>query len=346
MNIYNSSGLQCSPEEYTYALQQQNLVYNHDFRYFSNQVKNGSITVYGTPDGWVYTDTGRNGTIDFSSETAVLIITKSQDQATMRFSQALHEFPRWRKYLRGRTVSGSVYLEAAIDGDVTVTLTDGISTSGLTRSLRGAQVFDLQLQLGSAADCLLLCIETSVPFMVLKISSCFVNIGAVAIPYLPCIITGVIGERKQYIATEYPPEGELSLCMPSQELDAGYTRLNSVLNYRFGKGTNGYSLLPDMRGYFSRAWDNSAGTDPDAKERETLGKGLLKGDHVGTREADAFLRHKHPLSFTVGPVQSATGGSGPVTSLVASGSAETKEALDGKETRPKNITELYTIKWA
>src|SRR5688572_23364938 len=81
--------------EHLYALQQRNLVYNHDFRYFNNKTESG----YGTPDGWYYDDKGANGSITFDKSTECCTIKKSGGTGLMTFKQALHEFPRWKQML-------------------------------------------------------------------------------------------------------------------------------------------------------------------------------------------------------------------------------------------------------
>ena len=118
------------------------------------------------------------------------------------------------------------------------------------------------------------------------------------------MVQGVIGERKQYVATQNPPAEELALCNAPTELTAGHTRLDSVLNYRFGKGQT-YSMLPDVRGLFSRAWNNGAAMDTDASSRTMLGNKSDKGDLVGTYEEDVFKEHLHDLAFRPTPL---TGG--------------------------------------
>ena len=328
--------------DYLYSLGQQNLVYNYNFTYYSNQLD----TAYGTPDGWVYNDTGNNGKINFDPDTLQCVITKSDNDEKMTFTQALHEFPRAEQMLQGETVTGKIVLNTDKDGDVNVTLSDGVTAYTGTTSKKGDVEIDIQLSIDQAATELILTIASAVPFMVLSLSSCNVNIGEVSIKNLPCAVTGIIGERKQYIATENPPAEELSLCNATIELTSNQTRLNSVLNGRFGIGNNGNSMLPDMRGYFSRSWDNGATVDPNANDRTAPGTGTITGDHVSTFEQDVFLKHDHGLDFTVTTAQSTTGGTGPNTSITTTASSKTNEELDGKETRPKNINELYTIKWS
>lgn len=329
-------------QDHLYALGQRNLVYNYNFKYFSNRNNED----YGVPDGWVYTDKGKDGYIKFDATTQEVILIKSDGNETMTFTQALHEFPRWQEMLCGEIVTGKVELSTENNGAIHISLSDGLSTYTVTKSTKGASTIDLQLKIEEKATQLVLKIETQVPLIQFRVKQCYVNIGKVSVKHLPCMVEGIIGERKQYIATENPPAEELSLCKAAVELDDQYTRLNSVLNYRFGKGEKGNSLLIDMRGYFSRAWDNGALVDASASDRTAPGKGILTGDHVSTVEQDSFLKHEHPLNFTVNTTQSTTGGSGPTTNLVTPVPSKTKEALDGKETRPKNIAELYTIKWA
>lgn len=205
---------------------------------------------------------------------------------------------------------------------------------------------EVQLDINPNAESVYLLIESDTPSLTISIHKAYGNIGPIAIENLNCIVQGVIGERKQYISTETAPAEELSLCKAPVELGNNYTRLNSVINGRFGIGSNGRSMLLDMRGYFSRAWNNGSGADPDSNNRQEPGTGQIKGDHVSTIEDDCFLKHQHALDFTIGQAQSTTGGTGPNTNLVSPTNSNTEEALNGKETRPKNISELYTIKWA
>ncbi len=332
-----------SAEDYLYALEQRNLVYNCDFQYFSNRLDSSH---YGIPDGWLYEDSGADASINLNTTTNQCVITKSRDGSVMTFKQAIHEFPRWKETLIGQIVTAKFELNISINGDVNFKLTDGIDSSIVTKNSAGTWEVDLQLEINENASGLYVEIHTKEPLIVLSISRISVNIGSVAIPSLPCMVQGYIGERKQYVATEIPPAGELSLCKAAIELTDDYTRLNSVLNCRFGEGPSGNSMLIDMRGYFSRAWDNGSGADPDADDRTAPGTGTITGDHVSTFEEDIFEKHHHKLKFSTDrPI--ATGKEGPATIINTSGTSETKdEPTHGKETRPKNIAELYTIKWA
>ncbi|MCW3159962.1 hypothetical protein [Chryseobacterium oryctis] len=337
--------MQITTEEYLYALGQNNLVYNCDFRYFSNQTSRNGAIIYGVPDGWVYNDKGANGKISFDSNSNQLVIMKSQTSDEMSFTQALHEFPRWMQMLPGKTVSAKIILSLSVKGNVSVQLADGIDSTSVTVSQTGNHEVNIQHNINSSATQLVLSVSSLVPNAEIRITQCCANLGLVALQNLPCIIQGIIGERKQYIATEFPPEGEFSLCNVPVELDKNYTRLNSVINYRFGKGSNGYSMLLDMRGYFSRAWNNQANVDMNATERTAPGTGTITGDHVSTFENDIFKKHDHGLNFSTDLM--ITSGTGPSMNIInTKATSKTNIEADGLETRPKNIAELYTIKWA
>ena len=333
-------------EDYLYALGQNNLVYNDDFRYFSNQTSKNGALIYGIPDGWLYNDNGSNGKISFDSNSGQLVILKSQTSDEMTFKQALHEFPRWKQMLPGKTASAQIVLSLKVSGEVTMQLSDGMDSSSVTVSQTGDYELNLRHTINPSATKLILGISSKVPNAEIRISQCCTNLAWVALRNLPCIIQGVIGERRQYIATEFAPEGEFSLCMAPIELDANYTRLNSILNYRFGKGPNGFSMLLDMRGYFSRAWNNQAGVDMDATERKAPGTGTITGDHVSTFENDIFKKHDHGLKFSTTAMIPPGNGPTPMSIIDTKSSSRTDVEADGLETRPKNIAELYTIKWA
>ena len=265
MNSFNAQMNNIPVNDYLFALQQKNLVYNSDFRYFSNQRIDGNNIVYGTPDGWVYSDEGTNGQITFNPDTFQLEITKSSGYDRMSFSQALHEFPRWENELKGKTITAKVVLKI-VEGGVTVTLTDGYSSNKVSRYEKGDCEIQIKLDVDKSATSVSLSIESDVDSTSLHISSVFANVGSVALPNLPCIVQGVIGERKQYVSAEAPPAEEFSLTEASIELDSNFSRLSSVLNGKFGMGDNGYSLLPDMRDYFNRAKDNGASGNNDGSQ--------------------------------------------------------------------------------
>lgn len=334
-----------APTLHPVGVQALNLVYNGDFRYFSNRKDTSIDIAWGHPDGWSYADPGPGAKIGTSFLDGGCVVLTGSGTGTMTLRQALHEFPGWRSMLLGRAVTAIVRLTIAPGCELFLSLSDGRSETRRTLVTTTAALTTevaLQLEVDANATGLFLSLSTSSPSVRLELRQTFANIGATAVEYAPCVVQQVIGQRRQYLATEFAPAEELSLCEPSAELSADYSRLDSVLNGRFGRGANKRSMLPDMRGYFSRSWDNGAGTDPDAAGREAWSGSSVKGDHVATLEPDIFAKHDHGYA-TIGappPCQS-----GPGSLAVTPKQART-DPEGGNETRPKNIAELYTMKWA
>lgn len=333
-----------STEDLLEAIQQRNLVYNFNFLNYSNQTGSTPV-VYNHPDGWVYEDKGSGGEITYNTNQQCCLIKTSSGSDEMTFSQAIHEFPRWRQILIGRTVSAAaVITSAGTSSQVTFSIYDGVYETTKTYTLEAdtRTVMNIDVDIQNAATELVVSIKSESSSVSLNIYEIYANIGKMALNTLPCMVEGIIGQRSQYISTETAPQTELSLCAAAQELSAGYSRLNSVLNGRFGTGSNGRSLLPDMRGYFSRAWDNGSATDPNANNRTALG-GDITGDHVSTVQQDEFKEHDHQLKFNTTKPASADK---PTVTTIDPMSTSNTEKTGGDETRPKNIYELYTIKWA
>jgi len=328
-----------------YAMQQKNLLYNGIFKYFSNQEIDDGSVIFNHPDGWIYSNKGENGQIAQADAACRIVVNNVGN--TMSLSQALHEFPRWKEYLKGKTVTVDVNVVLKKHTSVKISLTDRVTDIEHNKVIQedGTYLFKLQLDMAQQAKGLFLTISSATKEAVIEILSVYGNVGKTAIETLPLMVNGIIGERKQYIATQTAPAEELSLCFQTPyELTKDQSRLNSVINGRFGLGDNGFSLLPNVRGYFSRVWDNSSSTDPDAKERKPFPEGSVTGDKVGTLQDDEFTQHQHDLLFSLAePITIGEGA--PAKGLIAEPHSKT-QASGGKETRPKNFSELYTIRWS
>ncbi|MCB1583058.1 MAG: hypothetical protein R3E90_11240 [Marinicella sp.] len=327
------------------TVNQRNLVYNHDFQYFSNANYAVDPVDYGVPDGYQYMDQGSNGGVNLVNDHLV-ITTSNDDQSVMVFKQALHEFPRWQQTLCNQTVTACIQLSATSGSSISVLLSDGVNSSIEKRVVEDEDemIIELQLFVDTHAEELVIQLQSHSNASVITISKIYANIGQVAVSNLPCMIDGVIGQTQQLIATCNPPSNQLSLCQSAIELSENMTRLDSVLNGRFGRGDQGRSYLPDIRGLFMRSWDNGAQTDPNAKERKSLGRGsTISGDLVGTIQEDVFEKHVHTIDFTIGELKP-SGDMAPIYPVINK-LQETSE-VGGDETRPKNVYELYTIKWA
>ena len=107
-----------------------------------------------------------------------------------------------------------------------------------------------------------------------------------------------------------------------------YAALFALIATSYGAGDGSTTFnIPDLRGYFTRAWDH--------------GRGIDVGRALGSVQADAFASHQHQLragNDNSGSTNPGHGGSGDF--LVSSQSGLTGDT----ETRPKNISLMYCIK--
>jgi len=139
--------------------------------------------------------------------------------------------------------------------------------------------------------------------------------------------------------TETPPTGWLE-CDGSAISRTTYAGLFAVIGVIYGNGDGSTTFnVPDLRGRFLRGWDHGAGLDPDAASRTNRGDGTT-GDHVGTKQADAYKAHTH-LYNQVGTAGGSydTPGAGTSFASTSTGSA------GGNETRPVNIAVMWCIKY-
>ena len=128
-----------------------------------------------------------------------------------------------------------------------------------------------------------------------------------------------------------------------------------AIGYGWGGGGNTFRK-PDMRGYFIRGVDISAGNDPDADDRIEVHPGGNTGDKVGSLQADqmqCFSATYDKYFHQSESVRQATAGS---TKRVARDSdqynetdiefveSDCGEPRFGDETRPKNVYVNYIIK--
>jgi len=116
-------------------------------------------------------------------------------------------------------------------------------------------------------------------------------------------------------------------------------------NFGVGDGTTTFGI-PNRAGYFSRAWDNAIGVDPNAATRTDRGDGT-GGDKVGTKQADLIINHTHNYDKqnVPGAVYSSAGSVQPAqAALTSTASGNPNGALGGAETRAKNIAVAYILK--
>ena len=120
-----------------------------------------------------------------------------------------------------------------------------------------------------------------------------------------------------------------------------YAALFAVIGTMYGQGDGSTTFnLPDYRGYFLRGWDNGAGRDTDAASRTNRGDGT-GGDNIGSKQEDAFKSHNHTYQKYNNLLAGMSGqGAG-----WAFKSTQNSGDTGGSETRPKNISVQYCIKY-
>jgi hypothetical protein len=132
-----------------------------------------------------------------------------------------------------------------------------------------------------------------------------------------------------------------------------YGRLFKIIGTKYGKDPlrqNSFKL-PDYRGYFLRGADLGSGHDPDAVTRLPLGDG--KPDSVGSVQQDEFKEHVHDQDVDIQIPNSLgnnwksghrSGRSGP-HNVLNKAPQHDHGPKGGAETRPKNISVKYIIKY-
>ncbi|KLP86856.1 tail fiber protein [Enterobacter asburiae] len=109
-----------------------------------------------------------------------------------------------------------------------------------------------------------------------------------------------------------------------------YARLFSRIGTTYGAGDGSTTFnLPDYRGLFQRALDNGRGIDPSRV--------------IGSIQQDEIKAHTHRLQYS----STSSGNGSLVTGSPGTGSLSNVavESTGGTESRPKNISALYCIKY-
>jgi microcystin-dependent protein len=109
-----------------------------------------------------------------------------------------------------------------------------------------------------------------------------------------------------------------------------YAALFAVIGTTFGAGDGSTTFnIPDLRGYFPRGWDDSAGVD--------------SGRAFGSIQQDELKSHAHTYDRAVYPNWTTTPGG--AFQVVPYYTTATTNATGGTETRPKNVALLACIKY-
>ena len=121
-----------------------------------------------------------------------------------------------------------------------------------------------------------------------------------------------------------------------------YPDLFKAITHIYGTGDADDEFnLPDYRGMFLRGKDDGANLDPDKTDRYWQGDGESRvGDHVGSRQDDAFLKHHHSYykSTNLGK------GNGNWSGDYWDNEEAKTEFTGDNETRPKNVYVYFMIR--
>ena len=126
-----------------------------------------------------------------------------------------------------------------------------------------------------------------------------------------------------------------------QELNrTTYAALFAVTAEIWGDGDNSTTFqVPDLRGWFMRGWDHTAGNDPDSSSRFAEYGGGATGDAVGSYQSDQFQSHSHSYG-NGGGTNTVNNGSNANAADTSSG---TTGNTGGNETRPQNANVLFCV---
>jgi hypothetical protein len=145
-----------------------------------------------------------------------------------------------------------------------------------------------------------------------------------------------------------PPKGWL-LCDGNEVSKAVYSDLFQVIGTNWGEGSGSDGAekfrIPDLRGQFLRGWSGSTSNDPDKTSRIAEYPGGASGNNVGSFQLDEFRSHFHTLLTR--PVPAGIGPPNFVGRANGGNQEEYKPTTDagGSETRPRNASVLYIIKY-
>lgn len=135
---------------------------------------------------------------------------------------------------------------------------------------------------------------------------------------------------------------------------ADYPNLFKLYGNMYGTQTTLQFRLPNYQGYFLRGYDASATVDVDASSRTAHAAGATSGATVGSIQQDGFRSHNHTQDAHTHTYTAVMNGPDRTQGTVNPGNVGTGTTgsaqpyiypSGGNETRPKNISVLYCIKF-
>jgi len=145
------------------------------------------------------------------------------------------------------------------------------------------------------------------------------------------------------VPTTYVEAQGWMLCDGRSLKAAAYPELFAVLGYLYGGSADSFNI-PDYRGLFLRGNDAGSGMDPDAAKRLDPVSGDPRNG-VGSYQCDALQAHTHTYKAVVLVAVSQDGNAAGQASGDLQTSEPDKPARTTTETRPKNLSVNYIIKY-
>lgn len=152
----------------------------------------------------------------------------------------------------------------------------------------------------------------------------------IAVPTADDVLAAAPPSEIGFFARNTPPTGWLK-ANGAVVTVAAYNALWNAIGSTFNIGGEaaGSFRLPDLRGYFPRGWDDSAGID--------------SGRVFGSTQQDELKSHSHTYDRAVYPNYDTTPGG--AYRVIPTYTTSTTNATGGSETRPKNVAFLGCIKY-
>jgi microcystin-dependent protein len=151
---------------------------------------------------------------------------------------------------------------------------------------------------------------------------------------------GVLDAR---IPITFPESSGWTLCDGRYLPIAGYPELYAVIGELYGRQGDSFRL-PDYRGLFLRGVDAGSGMDPDASSRVgPLGTGTSSG--IGSLQCDALQTHVHSYNAVTLTTPTGQGNAGAQVASSEQTTPPDRPARVSSETRAKNISVNYLIKF-
>jgi microcystin-dependent protein len=153
------------------------------------------------------------------------------------------------------------------------------------------------------------------------------------------------GQLNSKVPLNHLEVGGWMLCDGRYLSPSSFPELFAVLGYLYGeRSTDSAFRLPDYRGLFLRGVDAGSGMDPQAAERiGPYGQGTDSG--VGSLQCDAFEEHTHTYNVILQASTSGQGSAAGQQTTTETTSSPDQPARTASETRSKNVSVNYIIKF-